>query len=218
MLSTHYRKAEEKDVRLSNSGPSALFSRFLVSFAFLGCGVFGFVYLLARSLLAAGFVSGILLAASAYSILSHHRRIKKLERRLGEPEPIEVVEVRASRVFDLEASTGPALCFELSNGQMLLLFGQWLFEHELYRAPRPIGDGNQERFNLADDPFGFPSEHFALHRWRGEVRPFWIQALGAYMAPEVLPVRLPTRAKIQDVEVFAGTFSSLQKDIEYAFG
>jgi hypothetical protein len=166
----------------------------------------------------AGLVSGVLLAASIYSILSHHRRIKQLERRLAEPEPIEVVEVHASRVFDLESPLGPALCFELSNREMLLIHGQWLLEHNLYRAPRPLGDGNQERFNLSDDPFGFPSGHFALHRWRGEVTPFWIQVIGAYMAPEALAVQLPTSAKMQKVEVFAGTFDSLQRDIDYAFG
>jgi hypothetical protein len=98
------------------------------------------------------------------------------------------------------------------------LDGQWLLEHTLYRGPRPVGDGNQERFNLADDPFGFPSDHFVLHRGRGEVRPFWIEVRGTYLAPENSPVQLPRRATIQEVEVFTGTFSSLQRDIEYAFG
>jgi len=220
MLAPRYRKAAKQDVWDPTRGPSALFSRLLTSFVVLGCGVFVLVFALTKSFGAAGIVSGILLAASAYSILRHHRDIKRRERRLAEPEPIEVIEVRAARVLDVEApgSTGPALCFELPNDQVLLLYGQRLLDHALYRAPRPVGDGNQERFNLSEDPFGFPSDHFALHRWRGETRPFWIEVLGSYLPPENSPVQLPAGAKIQEVEVFAGTIRSLQKDLETTFG
>lgn len=216
MLAPRYRKAAKEDVLDPSRGPSTLVSSFLTSFLFLGCGVFALVYFVTRSPIAAGVVSGVLLALSVNSILAHHRDVKRRERRLAEPEPIEVIDVQASRVFEIEApgSTGPALCFELEEGQVLLLYGQWLLEHTLYRAPRPVDDGNQERFNLANDPFGFPSDRFALHRWRGEARPFWIEVRGKYLAPESSPVQLPRRAKIREVEVLAGALGSLQRDIE----
>lgn len=219
MIAPRYRKAAKNDVLDPSRGPSELGSRFLTSFLFLGCGGFALVYVFTKSFIAAGVVSGGLFALSAHSILGHHRDIKRRESRLGEAEAIEVVEIRASRVFEVEApgSTGPALCFELPDGQVLLLYGQWLLEHTLYRAPRPVDDGNQERFNLADDPYGFPSDHFLLHRWRGEVKPFWIEICGKYLAPEDSAVQLPKRTKIRQVEVFAGTFSSLQRDINCTF-
>jgi len=219
MLAPRYRKAAVQDVTDPIRGPSALVSRFLTSFLVFG-GAFALVYAVTKSFVAAGMVPGILLTLSAYSILSHHRDIQRRERRLTEPEPIEVIEVRAARVLDVGApgSTGPALCFELPSDQMLLLYGQWLLEPALYRAPCPADDGNQERFNLLEDPFAFPSDHFALHRWRGEVRPFWIEILGSYLTPQNSSVQLPTRANIQDVEEFAGAVGSLQKDIEDALG
>ena len=219
MLAPRYRKAEKNDVLDPSRGPSALLSRFFTSFLVLGVGVFGLVYVLTRSFIAAGVVSGVLLVLSSHSILGHQRDLKRREGRLAETDAIEVVEIRASRVLDVEApgSTGPALCFELPDGQVLLLYGQWLFEHTLYRAQRPVGDGNQERFNLLDDPLGFPSDHFILHRWRGEVRPFWIEVCGGYLAVENSSVQLPRCATIPQVKVFAGTLSSLQRDIDYAF-
>jgi hypothetical protein len=220
MLAPRYRKAANEDLLDPSPGTSALLSRLFTSFLLLGCGVFALICVLTKSVIAAGVVSAALLALSVHSILAHQRDIKRHERRLAEPGPIEVIEVHASRVLDVEApgSTGPALCFELPDNQVLLLYGQWLLEHTLYRAPRPVGDGDQERFNLSDDPLGFPSDHFALHRWRGEVRPFWIEVRGKYLTPESSSVQLPKPAKIQEVEVFTGTFSSLQTEIEYAFG
>ena len=148
MLTPHYRKAAKEDVPDPSRGPSALLSRILTSFLVLGCGSFALFYVITKSFIAAGLVSGALLALSTHSIIGYHRDIKRRERRLAEPDAIEVIEVRAPRVVDVEApgSTGPALCFELADGQVLLLYGQWLLEHTLYRGPRPVDDGNQERY------------------------------------------------------------------------
>jgi hypothetical protein len=137
--------------------------------------------------------------------------------------------VRASRVADVEApgSTGPALCFELPGGELLLLRGQWLLEPSLYRAPAaPDGDGRDDRFNGLGEPHAFPSDHFSLHRWRGgdgaghddDGRPFWIEVHGRYLPPEESAVRLPRGAKVGDVEVFVGSVESLQGDLDRAFG
>ncbi len=89
-------------------------------------------------------------------------------------------------------------------------------ETAVYRAPDLIDDdGNQERFNRSEDPFGFPSDHFAMHRWRGEVTPFWIEVRGQYVVPENSPVELPARPGIRDVEIFTGAFASLQQDLDH---
>jgi hypothetical protein len=207
MLEPSYRKIERDDVLDRIRGPSRLLSSFSASFLVIGCGVFALVYALSKSTTAAGVVSGALFALSTHSILRHRRDCKKRECRIGEAEAIEVIEVHALEVVKLEfpGSTGPALCFQLPGEQILFLYGQWLFEPALYRAPAPVGDGNQERFNLSDDPFGFPSDSFALHRWRGEVRPFWIEVRGSYLAPRPGAVPLPNWVRIREVEILAGT-------------
>jgi hypothetical protein len=241
MLTSRYRKAEKADVTsgdaaLARAAPASLPSRVLASFLILGCGVFAVVYFMTRSMaafdgrpgasiVAAMAVAGVLFSLSAYSIVGHHRDLRNAGRRLSEPEPVEVLEVRASRVADVEApgSTGPALCFELADGQLLLLRGQWLLEPSLYRAPVPDGDdGRDDRFNALDDPYAFPSDHFSLHRWRGgegavDARPFWIQVHGRYLPPEQSTARLPRAGKVGDVKVFPGSIGTLQADIDRAF-
>jgi hypothetical protein len=215
MVSTSHRKADGKDVASPDGVARTLTSRLRFSFLVMG-GVFALLYLVTRSLVAAGVVSGVLLLLSVRSILLHHRHLQRLERRLAEPDAVEVIEVRAARVLEVETPTGPALFFELSDGQILLMQGQWLLAHGLYRAPRPTGDGVDERFNSLDDPYGFPSDHFALHRWRGDGRPFWIEVRGRYLAPERSPLELPGDADIQDVERFPGTLATLQQDLTAA--
>jgi hypothetical protein len=220
MIAFSYRKATREDVTDPIRGPSALLSRFLSAFLIL-LFVFAMIYVLTKSFVGAGILSGTVFAMSAFSILSHHGDIKRREGRLSETESIEMLEVKASEVSEIQApgSSGPALCFESPEGQILLLYGQWLLEHSLYRASRPISDHENERFNNLDDPFGFPSTEFILHRWRGEVRPFWIEVRGSYVAPtNSSGVELPKRAKIRDVEIFSGTLASLERDLDSAFG
>jgi hypothetical protein len=224
MLTPTYRNAAEADVLSADPAPSSLRSRLLGSFLILGCGVFGLVFLATRSMRAfdgrpwapvvvAATVAGALLMLSVY-----HRDLGRLRQRLSEPDPVEVLEVRASRVLDVEApgSTGPALCFELTNGQILLLYGQWLLDHSTYRAPRPADDGNQDHFNELDAPHAFPSDHFVVHRWRGEARPFWIEVCGGYLPPVESPVRLGQAARARELEVFPGSIESLQADLDRA--
>jgi hypothetical protein len=206
-------------------------SRLLGSFLILGCGVFGVIFLITRSMRAfddhrlasfvlAGLVAGVLFSLSAFSIIGYHRDLNRLRRRLSEPEPVEVLEIRSSRVADIEApgSTGPALCFQLEDGQVRLLYGQWLLEHSLYRAPRPVDDGNQDHFNALDEPYAFPSDHFLIHRWRDEARPFWIEVRGRYLPPQESSVQIRPAAKVRELELFPGSLDSLQAHIYRAFG
>ncbi|HSV13227.1 MAG TPA: hypothetical protein VLI90_03145 [Tepidisphaeraceae bacterium] len=171
------------------------------------------------SLLVAALVASGLFSLSAVSIVRYHRKLGVIGKRLSEAEPVEVLEVRASRVVDVQApgSTGPALCFELADGQVLLLYGQWLLEYSLYRAPPPADDGNDAHFNGLDEPHAFPSDHFSIHRWRGDVRPFWIEVHGRYLDPVNAPVQLGRSRRIREVELFPGSFGSLQADIDRAF-
>jgi hypothetical protein len=219
MLTPRYRPATRRDVESSDTAPGSLRTRLLGSFLILGCGVFALVYL-ARSVAAAAVVSGILFSLSLYSILAHHRSMHRLQRRLAEPEPVEMLDVRAKRVLDVAApgSTGPALCFELPDNQVLLLYGQWLLEPALYRAPRPADDCHPTHFNALDAPHAFPSDDFTLHRWRGDARPFWIEIGGRYLPPENSPVELRGAAIIGSAEVFPGSAATLQSDIDQAFG
>ncbi len=229
MLETRYRKATKADVHSAGAAAGSLRSRLIGSFLILGCGVFGLGLLITQSmrtfdgrptakLIAATLPAAALFALSAWSIVGHHRDASQLQRRSAEPEPVEVLEVRPSRAFDIEApgSTGPALCFELGDGQLLLLYGQWLLEPDLYRASQPRDNGNDDHFNGLSAPHAFPSDHFLLHRWRGEVRPFWIEVRGRYLPPQESSARLPRGVKARDVELFPGSLDSVGDDLARA--
>ena len=214
MLATRFRSATPADVASSDRAPDTLSSR-LTFAAAVSAGVFLLIWLPSRSVAAAAGVAGGLFALSAWSNLRQRSDVRALRRQLEAPDSVEVVEVRASRVLEVFSPTGPGLCFDCGDGQLLLLAGQWLLEPALYRAPEPADDGNQDRFNLLDDPHGFPSEHFALHRWRGEARPFWIEVLGRYLAPPESSTPLPVAGDF--AEVLRGGIDTVQSDLERAF-
>src|SRR6476660_3398318 len=99
MLTPRYRKADQTDVGSSDDGPSSIASRLVASFLILGCGVFGVLFLITRSMRAfdehllasfilAGLVAGALFSLSAFSIISYQRSQTRLRRRLSEPEPV----------------------------------------------------------------------------------------------------------------------------------
>ena len=163
----------------------------------LSAVIFGGVYLLSRSLIAAGVVAGIFLSASAVSNVRFFNEFRRRQGSTGDAAAVEVIEVEADRVLDIEplGSHGPALCFFLGEGRALLLIGQWLLEQR-----------------------SFPTKTFRLHRWADSKQPIRIESLGARITPEHSTVRLRSDHRIGDVEVFEATPDTLQADLDRAFG
>lgn len=141
------------------------------------------------------------------------------EAREADADRIEVIQVEARRVYDIDVpkSMAPALCFELTEHQLLLLSGPWLMEHRLYRAPEGAQKANSARFNGMDDPYGFPSTRFSIHRWKGESQPFWIEVQGWYLLPQMGVAQLREGAKVKPVEIFPASGKDLQAAIDEAF-
>ncbi len=168
MIRTSYRFADELDLKAMGRSRGSLVSNlFLVSLP-LCAVVFAVVYVVSRSIVAAGLISGGLLVASAVSNVRFFKEYKRRQRLCVDPQSVEVFEVEASRVIDVEhlGSNGPALCF-ITGGEALLLVGQWLLEQQ-----------------------SFPSMTFRLSRWSDTKKPIRIESAGAEIIPEPSSVQL----------------------------
>ncbi len=196
MIRTSYRFADELDLNAMGRSRGSLVSNlFLVSLP-LCAVVFAVVYVVSRSIVAAGLISGGLLVASAVSNVRFFKEYKRRQRLCEDPQSVEVFEVEASRVIDVEylGSNGPALCF-ITGGEALLLVGQWLLEQQ-----------------------SFPSMTLRLSRWSDTKKPIRIESTGAEIIPEPSNVQLRANYKMSDVELFDASAETLQQDMDRAFG
>ncbi len=196
MIRTSYRSANELDLKaMGHSRGSLVNNLFLVSLP-LSAVLFAVVFVVSRSIVAAGLISGGLLVASAVSNVRFFKEYKRRQRLCEDPQSVEVIEVEASRVIDVEhlGSHGPAVCF-ITGGEALLLVGQWLLEHR-----------------------SFPSRTFRLSRWSDTKKPIRIESTGAEIIPEPSTVELRSNYKMGDVELFDATPETLRQDLDRAFG
>ena len=118
------------------------------------------------------------------------QEIKRRQRLLGDAQAVEIMEVEASRVLDIEplGDNAPALCFFTAGGKAILLVGQWLLEQP-----------------------SFPSTVFRLLRWSDTKRPMNIESTSGEIIPEHSTVQLHAHYKIGDVELFDASPESLQE-------
>jgi len=228
MLTVRYRRPVAGDPqpptqpRRSNA-PSAATSKRLPIFAYLATAlvIYGVAWFCTKGILLPLFFAIAFLLPTLY----FSRKLANITPEKPtplepetEPDRIEVLQVEAKRVFDIDvpAALAPALCFELSDGQYMLLCGPWLMEHRLYRAPESSQRGNSTRFNGLDDPYGFPATRFSLHRWKGDAQPFWIEVQGWYLLPEMGAAQLRSGIRVRPVEIFAAASKDLQTSIDKA--
>ena len=157
---------------------------------------FALVYIVWRSLIAASIVGVVVFVASAVSNVRFFSKLRHRQESRADSEAVEVTEVQASRVLDIEplGSHGPALVFFAGDGKALLLVGQWLLR---YRS--------------------FPSTSFRLYQWADTKKPIRIEPTGRRVKPEHSTVQLRASYRLTDVEVFEATPETLQHDLDRAF-
>jgi hypothetical protein len=154
------------------------------------------VYVVWRSLIAASMVGVLAFVASAWSNLRFFSDVRRRQESRADSVAVEVTEVQASRVFDIEplGSHGPAFVFFADGGKALLLVGQWLLR---YRS--------------------FPSTSFRLYQWADTREPIRLEPTGRRIKPEHSTVQLRANYRLSDVEVFEATPETLQHDLDRAF-
>lgn len=196
MIRTSNRSANELDLKAMGRSRGSLVTNLFVVSLPLAAVLFAVVFVVSRSIVAAGLISGGLLVASAVSNVRFFKEYKRRQRLCEDPQSVEVIEVEASRVLDIEplGSHGPAVCF-ITGGEALLLVGQWLLEQR-----------------------SFPSTAFRLSRWSDTKKPIRIESTGAEVIPEPSNIELRANYKMGDVELLEASAETLQQDLDRAFG
>jgi hypothetical protein len=197
MIRSYRRAADEADLKAMTQGRGSLVRNVLMVSLPIGFVLFLGMYWLTRSYVVALVVAGAVALGSIWSNVRFFRTVGKRGRPGSEQSTVEIMEVEATRVLDIEhlGSHGPAYCFFTADGTALLLVGQWLME-----SPR------------------FPSLSFRLFRWADDGKPIRIEATGETVDPEQSTVALQGDYKNGDIEVFRAQPQTLQQDLENAFG
>ncbi len=196
MIRIYRRAATELDLEAMAEGHGSVVSNlFVITLPITGI-LFGVFYVPSQSMLAAGAVAGVFFMASLYSNGRFFSEVRRRNRLQADPDTVEVLEIDASQVLDIEhlGSHGPAYCFFVGDGKALLLVGQWML----------------------DQP-SFPSCSFRLHRWVDTGKPIRIESTGEPLTPEQSPAQLRIGYCNKDIEVFSATPETLQQDLDRAF-
>ena len=144
--------------------------------------------------LAGAVLGGAILGAVLRSFVPFLRRRKHRAEEDATTGVVEEITVWGARVVELfpRKDEDPVLVFEIGEGRVLLLLGQWLRDAETYGAPPVQGDPNQETCNGLDPPWAFPSDSFTVTRLPHSGRVLGIRVTGPYLPPadpvaELLP-------------------------------
>jgi hypothetical protein len=195
LISTSRRGTTAADLDAIQAGRESLLMNVLRGTFPLTIAVFAVVYIITRStILAAGFATPLLLA-SLFSNVRFRRKVR--ERAVSsDPGAVEVLEVAASHVLDLEpvGDNGPAYCFFGADETALLLVGQWLLDYP-----------------------DFPALSFRLHRWANSGDPIRIEVTGASVEPVPSNVVLHPEYRVREIELFPARPDTLAQDLARAF-
>ena len=195
MIRTFQTTADPRDFRAMVRGKGTLRSNLLFVLLPVALAVFGLVYAIWRSPIAASAAAVALFAAGAWSNVCFFSKVNRRRSSAETTTAVDVIEVQASRVLEIEhlGSHGPAWIF-FADGAALLLVGQWLLE--------------QKRF---------PSASFRLHRWSDTKEVIRIEPAGKRLRPEHSNACLRPSYRFTDVEVIQAAPDTLQGDLDRAF-
>jgi|GEM_PF-4842141 len=195
MITIYKRAADELDMAaFINSRGTPVRNFFTITLP-VSLLLFGFVYLLWRSVWLASVVGVLLFTASVLSQIRFYREMKKRERMKNVPNAVEVFEVLTNDVIDIEAygDTGPAYCFFVDTGKTLLVVGQWLMEYE-----------------------SFPADSFYLYRWSDTKKHIRIEVTGQPIDAQRSHVQLRPSHRFMDIQLLDAQPETLQSDLDRA--
>ena len=133
---------------------------------------------------------------------------------------VQEIEVINPRLFeiDLISDNEPILVFDIGDGKLLFLQGQWLREPDTYiesaDANNRMDDGETEHWsqivlNGLPPPNSFPSNHFTLVRRPHSGKVLRITVHGKYIRPEKTVEALRPEFDFGDSEVFDGPLENI---------
>ncbi len=153
---------------------------------------------------------GILVLALA-AFIPYARRQQLRGRKDVDEQLVQEIAVSQSRVVEifLISDNEPILAFEIGEGKILFLQGQWLRDSSTYGAPRQNDDPEEQFLNGLPKPFSFPSTAFTVARLPHSGRVLSIAVRGDYLAPEKKVEALRREYEFGDSELFNGSLEDI---------
>jgi hypothetical protein len=155
---------------------------------------------------ATAFVFLILFVLALISFVPFERRLHYRAAEDAAAQHVEELQVLRARVVEIALinDNEPILVFDIGEGRLLLLRGQWLRDETTYGAEPLVGDPYEEYINGLPAPNSFPSTDFTVVRLPHSGRVLQIRVSGAYLKPPDAIAALKPEYEFNDSEVFAG--------------
>lgn len=149
------------------------------------------------------------------------RRMLEPHRRDAEAGMVEVIEVAGARVVAIEPSDPDdrvAMAFDIGDGKLLYLAGEWLWDRDIYGAPASVetGEDDSTSANGLAPPYRFPSEAFTLVRAPRSGDVLSLRVTGPPLALGDEQDVLPDYGIAGDSLIFHGTLETLHASISRA--
>lgn len=135
-----------------------------------------------------GEIAGWILGTVLFSVLmlvSWRQRTEK--KRFLAAGIVQEIYVESSRCFEVPVfNSDPVLAFDLGADRLLILYGQWLYDAEIYGVDAPRDDPEEATLNGLPMPHGFPNTRFTLVRRPDTGEVLAIRPAGEYLPTEAM--------------------------------
>lgn len=152
-----------------------------------------------------------ILVCALTTFIPYERRQRQRAAMDSQSQVVEAITVSDARWIEigLVSDNEPIVAFDIGEGKILFLQGQWLRDPATYDAPVPREDGPEGVLNGLPTPHSFPSTSFAVTRLPHSGRVLGIRVHGAYLAREREVEALRPEYEFGDSEVFDGDLEQI---------
>jgi hypothetical protein len=159
-----------------------------------------------------GWLLSAVLCVSAFAwFLPYERRLRRRAARDDHARIIQEIHVVNARVIELAliSDNEPILAFDIGDGKILYLQGQWLRDPNTYGAASLEGDPIEQFINGLPTPHSFPSSEFTVSRFPHSGDVLGIRVVGAYAAPQAVVEALKPELEFGDSELLEGSLDDI---------
>jgi hypothetical protein len=171
---------------------------------------------LLRNYLQLGLAVGgaLFMVGSGTGTVLQMRRLDREDQERGEAQILHVKDPIIVQQ-DVYNDEGPILYFDMGEGKILFLWGQWLLDAETYGAAveeLPEDLDVPEHLNGLPDPYAFPNSEFKITRMPRSGKVLRIEVLGTYLPPTRTIGRKEVRIHVLGPSaILSGSLDSLQR-------
>lgn len=147
-----------------------------------------------------------------FSLIPLERRSRRRAAKDWESQSVEELAVSQPRVVEIGLinDNEPILAFDIGQGRLLFLQGQWLRDETIYGAKAPEEDDPFDQYlNGLPPPHSFPSTEFTVVRLPHSGRVLGIRVSGEYLRPSETVEALKRGYEFGNSEILSGRLEDI---------